>query len=155
MNTKLDQLLMVSNIVPGQHSGRAHADIGRWDGGGHRQVGSGRFERADRHFHRRQATLDRCGRDGGLLMTEGDALGIVQQAIWLTMLLAGPVIGSAMMIGVGIAFFQALTQVQEMTLTFVPKIIAGFCHNHADRRLQRQPAEGFHGADIFADRNRL
>jgi flagellar biosynthetic protein FliQ len=59
-------------------------------------------------------------------MTEGDALGLVQQAIWLTMLLAGPVVGAAMVIGVGIAFFQALTQVQEMTLTFVPKIIAGF-----------------------------
>ncbi|MBN9353686.1 MAG: flagellar biosynthetic protein FliQ, partial [Hyphomicrobium denitrificans] len=59
-------------------------------------------------------------------MTEGDALGIVQQAIWLTIILAGPVIASAMIIGVGVAFFQALTQVQEMTLTFVPKIIAGF-----------------------------
>lgn len=59
-------------------------------------------------------------------MTEGDALELVQQAIWLTIMLAGPVVGSAMVIGVGIAFVQALTQVQEMTLTFVPKIIAGF-----------------------------
>ena len=59
-------------------------------------------------------------------MTEGDALELVQQAIWLTILLAGPVVGAAMVIGVGIAFFQALTQVQEMTLTFVPKIVAGF-----------------------------
>jgi flagellar biosynthetic protein FliQ len=59
-------------------------------------------------------------------MTEGDALGIIQQAIWLTIILAGPVVASAMVIGVGIAFFQALTQVQEMTLTFVPKIIVGF-----------------------------
>jgi flagellar biosynthetic protein FliQ len=59
-------------------------------------------------------------------MTEGDAFGLIQQAIWLTILLAGPVVGSAMVVGVGIAFFQALTQVQEMTLTFVPKIIAGF-----------------------------
>ncbi|WP_045834924.1 flagellar biosynthesis protein FliQ [Hyphomicrobium sp. 99] len=59
-------------------------------------------------------------------MTEGDALEIVQQAIWLTIVLAGPVVGSAMVIGVGVAFFQALTQVQEMTLTFVPKLIVGF-----------------------------
>lgn len=59
-------------------------------------------------------------------MTEGDALEIVQQAIWLTIVLAGPVVGSAMVIGVGIAFFQALTQIQEMTLTFVPKLIVGF-----------------------------
>ncbi|MET0407022.1 MAG: flagellar biosynthesis protein FliQ [Hyphomicrobium sp.] len=59
-------------------------------------------------------------------MTEGDALQLVQQAIWLTMVLAGPVVASAMVIGVGVAFVQALTQIQEMTLTFVPKIIAGF-----------------------------
>lgn len=59
-------------------------------------------------------------------MTEGDALQLVQQAIWLTIVLAGPVVGSAMVIGVGVAFIQALTQIQEMTLTFVPKIIAGF-----------------------------
>ena len=59
-------------------------------------------------------------------MTEGDALQLVQQAIWLTMVLAGPIVGSAMVIGVGVAFVQALTQIQEMTLTFVPKIIAGF-----------------------------
>lgn len=59
-------------------------------------------------------------------MTEGDALQLVQQAIWLTIVLAGPVVGSAMIIGVGVAFVQALTQIQEMTLTFVPKIIAGF-----------------------------
>ncbi len=59
-------------------------------------------------------------------MTEGDALQLMQQAIWLTIVLAGPVVGSAMVIGVGVAFVQALTQIQEMTLTFVPKIIAGF-----------------------------
>lgn len=59
-------------------------------------------------------------------MTEGDAIELVQQAIWLTIALAGPVVGVAMVIGVTIAFFQALTQVQEMTLTFVPKIIAAF-----------------------------
>ena len=58
-------------------------------------------------------------------MTEGDALEIVQQAIWLTIVLAGPVVGSAMVIGVGVAFVQALTQIQEMTLTFVPKIDRG------------------------------
>lgn len=59
-------------------------------------------------------------------MTEADALEIVQQAIWVTIVLAGPIVGSAMVVGVGVAFFQALTQVQEMTLTFVPKLIVGF-----------------------------
>lgn len=59
-------------------------------------------------------------------MSEGDAIELVQQAIWLTIMLAGPVVGVAMIIGIAVAFFQALTQVQEMTLTFVPKIVAGF-----------------------------
>ncbi len=40
------------------------------------------------------------------------------------LLASGPVLILAVIIGLGIAFFQALTQIQEMTLTFVPKIIA-------------------------------
>ncbi len=39
---------------------------------------------------------------------------------------AGPAVGAAMAVGVVIALLQALTQVQEMTLTFVPKMIAVF-----------------------------
>ncbi len=37
---------------------------------------------------------------------------------------AGPIMAIALVVGLVIAFFQALTQVQEMTLTFVPKIVA-------------------------------
>ncbi len=39
---------------------------------------------------------------------------------------AGPAVGAAMIVGLIIALFQALTQIQEMTLTFVPKIIVMF-----------------------------
>lgn len=39
---------------------------------------------------------------------------------------AGPAIGAAMVVGIVIALLQALTQIQEMTLTFVPKIVAVF-----------------------------
>jgi flagellar biosynthetic protein FliQ len=53
-----------------------------------------------------------------------DALDIVQTAIWTVLVAAGPAVFVAMFVGVGIAFVQALTQVQEMTLTFVPKIVA-------------------------------
>lgn len=56
-------------------------------------------------------------------MTDIDALEIVQKAIWVTMAVAGPVVIAAMVIGILVAFFQALTQVQEMTLTFVPKML--------------------------------
>ncbi len=56
-------------------------------------------------------------------MNEADALDLVQTAIWTVLVSAGPVVFVAMGIGVIIAFFQALTQVQEITLTFVPKIV--------------------------------
>ena len=56
-------------------------------------------------------------------MTEGDAIDIVQDALWAAFVAAGPAVAVAMAIGVAIALLQALTQVQEMTLTFVPKIV--------------------------------
>ena len=56
-------------------------------------------------------------------MNEADALDIVQSAIWTIIVAAGPAVGAAMFVGVGVALLQALTQVQEVTLTFIPKII--------------------------------
>jgi flagellar biosynthetic protein FliQ len=56
-------------------------------------------------------------------MNERDAIDLVQQAIWTIILGAGPAVGSAMLVGIIIALIQALTQVQEMTLTFIPKIV--------------------------------
>jgi len=43
--------------------------------------------------------------------------------VWTVLVAAGPAVLAAMIVGVAIAFIQALTQVQEMTLTFVPKIV--------------------------------
>ncbi len=59
-------------------------------------------------------------------MNEADALDIAQAAIWTVIVASGPAVMAAMLVGVAIAFVQALTQVQEMTLTFVPKILAIF-----------------------------
>jgi flagellar biosynthetic protein FliQ len=56
-------------------------------------------------------------------MNERDALDIAQQAIWTIIVAAGPAVGAAMLVGIAIALLQALTQVQEMTLTFIPKIV--------------------------------
>ena len=56
----------------------------------------------------------------------GDAIDLVQSAIWMVVVGAGPCVGAAMAVGVVIALLQALTQIQEMTLTFVPKMIAVF-----------------------------
>lgn len=57
-------------------------------------------------------------------MNEIDALEIVQYAIWTVLLASGPAVVVAMLVGVSIALVQALTQVQEITLTFVPKIVS-------------------------------
>jgi flagellar biosynthetic protein FliQ len=56
-------------------------------------------------------------------MNERDALDIVHQAIWTILIASGPAVGAAMLVGTIIALFQALTQVQEVTLTFIPKIV--------------------------------
>ncbi|MBP1178191.1 MULTISPECIES: flagellar biosynthesis protein FliQ [unclassified Methylobacterium] len=56
-------------------------------------------------------------------MNEVDALELVRSAIWTIILASGPAVGAAMVVGVLIALFQALTQIQEVTLTFVPKIV--------------------------------
>jgi flagellar biosynthetic protein FliQ len=56
-------------------------------------------------------------------MNERDAIDLVQQAIWTIIIGAGPAVGAAMLVGIIIALIQALTQIQEMTLTFIPKIV--------------------------------
>lgn len=56
-------------------------------------------------------------------MNERDAIDLVQQAVWTIIIGAGPAVAAAMLVGIVIALVQALTQVQEMTLTFIPKIV--------------------------------
>jgi len=56
-------------------------------------------------------------------MNERDALDLVQAAIWTILVSCGPAVGAAMLVGIVIALIQALTQIQEATLTFVQKII--------------------------------
>ncbi|MCG8271255.1 flagellar biosynthesis protein FliQ [Aquamicrobium sp. NLF2-7] len=57
-------------------------------------------------------------------MNEADALDIMQYAVWTVLVASAPVVLVAMVVGIGIALVQALTQIQEITLTFVPKIVA-------------------------------
>lgn len=56
-------------------------------------------------------------------MNEADALDLIRAAIWTIIVGSGPAVGAAMVVGIVIALLQALTQIQEMTLTFVPKIV--------------------------------
>lgn len=57
-------------------------------------------------------------------MNPADALDITQTAIWTIIVASSPAVIVAMVVGIAISLLQALTQVQEVTLTFVPKILA-------------------------------
>ena len=59
-------------------------------------------------------------------MTEEDALSIARESILTLLSMAGPIMGVALAIGLIIALYQELTQLQEMTLVFVPKIAVVF-----------------------------
>jgi flagellar biosynthetic protein FliQ len=59
-------------------------------------------------------------------MNEAEALDLVQEAIWTVIIASGPTVGAAMIVGLAISLLQALTQVQEVTLTFIPKIVVVF-----------------------------
>ena len=59
-------------------------------------------------------------------MTIGDFLDLARDGITVLLLTVGPIMGISLAVGLTIALFQALTQIQEMTLTFVPKILSSF-----------------------------
>ena len=59
-------------------------------------------------------------------MTSAEVLDIASAGIWTLIIVAAPMMIVGLLVGVLIALFQALTQIQEQTLVFVPKIIAIF-----------------------------
>lgn len=59
-------------------------------------------------------------------MSGAEVLDIGRDAIWLTIQLSAPVLIVGLVVGVGIGLMQALTQIQEATLVYAPKIVAIF-----------------------------
>jgi len=59
-------------------------------------------------------------------MSGAQILDIARDGIWVMIIVAAPMMIVGLVVGVVIALFQALTQIQEMTLVFVPKILAIF-----------------------------
>ena len=59
-------------------------------------------------------------------MTGAEVLDVGRDAVYTILIVAGPVMAIGLGVGLIIALFQSLTQIQEMTLTFVPKILAIF-----------------------------
>ena len=59
-------------------------------------------------------------------MLESFVLDISNQAFRVTLLLAAPMLGGALIIGILVSLFQAVTQINEQTLAFIPKILVIF-----------------------------
>lgn len=59
-------------------------------------------------------------------MTEADAIDVAREAVLVLLTMTVPIMLIALGVGLTIALFQALTQLQEMTLVFVPKILVVF-----------------------------
>jgi len=59
-------------------------------------------------------------------MTGAEVLDIGREAIWLTVIIAAPCMLVGLAVGFGVSLLQTLTQIQEQTLVFVPKILSIF-----------------------------
>jgi len=57
-------------------------------------------------------------------MTDASVIELGQQALSIALMISAPMLGIALIVGLIVGVFQAATQIQEMTLTFVPKIVA-------------------------------
>jgi flagellar biosynthetic protein FliQ len=59
-------------------------------------------------------------------MNPADAIDFARQSIWVLLEISAPAMLAALVVGLAVGLLQALTQIQEQTLVFVPKIIAIF-----------------------------
>lgn len=57
-------------------------------------------------------------------MTEAFVVGMGRQALWMVLMIGGPMLVVALLTGFIVSIFQATTQINEQTLTFAPKILA-------------------------------
>jgi flagellar biosynthetic protein FliQ len=59
-------------------------------------------------------------------MTQGSFLEVMRQALTLTLMLSAPVLSFGLIVGLLVSIFQAVTSINEMTLAYIPKILAVF-----------------------------
>jgi flagellar biosynthesis protein FliQ len=63
---------------------------------------------------------------GKTTMTGAETLDVARDAIWTIVVVSSPLMVVGLVVGVVVSLFQALTQIQEQTLVYVPKILAIF-----------------------------
>ncbi len=59
-----------------------------------------------------------------MILTEDEFFDILREGLWLAVAMSAPILAVALIVGLIVGLFQALTSIQEMTLTFVPKLAA-------------------------------
>lgn len=59
-------------------------------------------------------------------MTAEAVVHLAREAVTVTLMVCGPLLGVALLVGFAVSLFQAVTQIQEQTLVFIPKIVAVF-----------------------------
>lgn len=57
-------------------------------------------------------------------MSQNEVLYLAKEALGAALLVGGPILGVSLLVGLLVSIFQAMTQIQEQTLTFIPKILA-------------------------------
>jgi flagellar biosynthesis protein FliQ len=87
------------------------------------EPGISRFRvRADARSGMTKANRERASKK----MTGAETLDVARDAIWTIVVVSSPLMLVGLVVGVVVSLFQALTQIQEQTLVFVPKILAIF-----------------------------
>ena len=87
---------------------------------------SRRMTEAVSHGSRRAQSALLTMRDEDIAMTGAETLDVARDAIWTIVVVSSPLMIVGLVVGVVVSLFQALTQIQEQTLVFVPKILAIF-----------------------------
>jgi flagellar biosynthetic protein FliQ len=59
-------------------------------------------------------------------MNQTEVLDVVREALITTLIVSGPIMMVGLVVGIAVSLFQTLTQINEMTLSFIPKIMAIF-----------------------------
>ena len=77
-------------------------------------------------------------------------VAIIRQGITTVLTVAGPMLGIGMVVGLLVSIFQATTQIQEQTLTFIPKLLGYFLYVGAFRPLDAPRSGRFHNRAFCA-----
>lgn len=82
-------------------------------------------------------------------MTEGEILDVMQAGLWTAFTISLPILLGTLIVGTLIGLFQALTSIQELTLTFVPKLAAIFVIYWLTMSFMSQTLVTFFQADLL------